>query len=219
MKRRPGPGRFAQGSSWGRAETGCRWGLRSSDRLPPPSTHLPIDRRDRRGGARGGGHRCGGWFNWRRRAAIVGPVRGQLFPAGQIAILPGARTPIPLRPQPLIGFRSRRELAPENIVLRHQLQVALRTNPTPRLRPLDRVLWVWIDRLWPASRRHLLIFRPETVLRWHGKGWRLYWAWRSRGRIGRPHLSAEVKDLIAQIPRLNRPWGPERIRAELRHVT
>ena len=115
----------------------------------------------------------------------------------------------------LVGFRSRRELALENIVLRHQLQVALRTNPTPRLRPLDRVLWVWIDRLWPASRRHLLIVRPETVLRWHRKGWRLYWTWRSRGRIGRPHLSAEVKDLIAQISRDNRLWGTERIRGEL----
>ena len=115
----------------------------------------------------------------------------------------------------LVGFRSRRELALENLVLRHQLKVALRTNPTPRLRPLDRVLWVWIDRLWPASRRHLLIVRPETLLRWHRKGWRLYWTWRSRGRIGRPRLSAEVKDLIAQISRDNRLWGTERIRGEL----
>jgi putative transposase len=115
----------------------------------------------------------------------------------------------------VVGFRSRRDLVLENLVLRHQLQVALRTNPTPRLNRRDRVLWVWIDRLWPASRRHLLIVRPETVLRWHRKGWRLYWTWRSRGRIGRPRLPAEVKDLIAQISRDNRLWGTERIRGEL----
>jgi len=115
----------------------------------------------------------------------------------------------------IVGFRSRRDLALENLVLRHQLQVALRTNPTPRLRRRDRVLWVWIDRLWPASRRHLLIVRPETVLRWHRKGWRLYWTWRSRGRIGRPRMPAEVKELIAQISRDNRLCGTERIRGEL----
>ena len=60
-----------------------------------------------------------------------------------------------------------------------------------------------------------MIVRPETVLRWHRKGWRLCWTWRSRGRIGRPRLSAEVKDLIAQISRDNRLWGTEHIRGEL----
>jgi hypothetical protein len=53
------------------------------------------------------------------------------------------------------------------------------------------------------------------VLRWHRKGWRLYWNWKSRGSIGRPRLPAEVKDLIAQISRDNRLWGTERIRGEL----
>jgi transposase InsO family protein len=53
------------------------------------------------------------------------------------------------------------------------------------------------------------------VLRWHRKGWRLYWTWKSRGSIGRPRLPAEVKDLIAQISRDNRLWGTERIRGEL----
>ena len=53
------------------------------------------------------------------------------------------------------------------------------------------------------------------MLRWHRKGWRLYWTWKSRGRIGRPRLPAEVKDLIAQISRDNRLWGTERIRGEL----
>ncbi len=90
------------------------------------------------------------------------------------------------------AVRSRRDLALENLVLRHQLGVALRTHPRPRLRGPDRVLWVWLRRLWPAEwRQHLQVVRPETVLRWHRKGWRLYWTWKSRTKLGRPRLRAE----------------------------
>ncbi len=73
------------------------------------------------------------------------------------------------------AVRSRRDLALENLVLRHQLQVALRTKPHPRLRAPDRILWVWLRRLWPEGwRQHLHVVQPETVLRWYRKGWRLY---------------------------------------------
>jgi len=102
------------------------------------------------------------------------------------------------------AIRSRRALALENLVLRHQLQIALRTNPHPRLRAPDRVLWVWLRRLWSEGwRQHLRLVQPETVLRWHRKDWRLYWTWRSRTRLGRPHLSAEVRELIARISHEN----------------
>jgi transposase InsO family protein len=104
----------------------------------------------------------------------------------------------------------------ENLALRHQLQVALRTNPSPRLRPSDRVLWVWLQGMWPDGwRRHLRVVRPETVLRWDRKGWRPYWAWKSRTKLGRPHLSAEVRALIARISKENPLGGSERIRGEL----
>jgi hypothetical protein len=53
----------------------------------------------------------------------------------------------------VVAVRSRRDLALENLVLRHQLQVALRTNPHPRLRGPDRVLRVWIRRLWSKGWR------------------------------------------------------------------
>jgi transposase InsO family protein len=116
----------------------------------------------------------------------------------------------------LTGLRSRRDLALENLVLRHQLHIVLRTNPNPGLRNRDRVLWVWVRLLWPNGwRQHLLVVQPETVLRWHRKGWRLYWSWKSRTRLGRPRLSCEVRDLIARISQENRLWGTERIRGEL----
>jgi len=113
-------------------------------------------------------------------------------------------------------FRSHRDLLLENAVLRHQLQVALRTNPRPRLRQGDRILWVWLSRLWPGGwQQHLSIVQPATVISWHRKGWRLYWTWKSRIRLGRPRLSAEVRELIAEMSRDNPLWGTERIRGEM----
>jgi hypothetical protein len=63
---------------------------------------------------------------------------------------------LPLLYHSLLAFlRSRRDVGLENLVLRHQLQVALRTNPSPRLSNPDRVLWVWLRYAWPAWRDHL----------------------------------------------------------------
>ena len=104
----------------------------------------------------------------------------------------------------------------ENLALRHQLQVALWGRPQPPIRQGDRIFWVWLRRLWPAGwRRHLVFVQPETVVGWHRKGWRLYWTWKSRTRLGRPRLSAEIRELIGRISRENPLWGSERIRGEL----
>jgi transposase InsO family protein len=56
---------------------------------------------------------------------------------------------------------------------------------------------------------------PDTVVRWHRQGWRLFWRWKSRSRGGRPHLSPEIRELITTMSRENRLWGTERIRGEL----
>ncbi len=121
----------------------------------------------------------------------------------------------------LFGFirsfvRRDTELLLENLVLRHQLQVVLRSNSRPRLRTRDRILWVWIRRFCPGLwKRHLVVVRPETVIRWHRRGWRLYWTWRSRARFGRPRLKPEVRALIARMAFENPTWGTQRIRGEL----
>ena len=111
--------------------------------------------------------------------------------------------------------RDRQDLLVENLLLRHQLAVALRSRPRPQLRTQDRSLWVLARRLCPAWRQHLVLVRPETVIRWHRRGWRLFWAWRSRQGGGRPRLGAEVRDLIATMSRDNPLWGTERIRGDL----
>jgi hypothetical protein len=78
------------------------------------------------------------------------------------------------------------------------------------------MLWVALSRLWASGWRDNVVFvKPATVIGWHRRGWRLYWTWRSGSRGGRPRLSPEVRDLIAEMWRANPLWGSERIRGEL----
>ena len=112
--------------------------------------------------------------------------------------------------------RDREALVAENLLLRHQLGVLTRpTRRRPRLRARDKLFWVVARALRRDWRRHLVVVRPESVIRWHRQGWRLLWRWRSRGRVGRPRLSAEIRELIATMAHDNPRWGSERIRGEL----
>jgi putative transposase len=118
----------------------------------------------------------------------------------------------------LAWVRPRQDLVLENLLLRHQLAVLTRptrTRPRAQLRIWDKLLWILARRLCAGWREHLAIITPETVVRWHRQGWRLFWRWKSRSRGGRPHLSPEVRELIATMSRENRLWGTERIRGEL----
>ncbi len=96
-------------------------------------------------------------------------------------------------------FRSQRDLALENLALRHQLAVLHRSASKPRPKPVDRALWAWLSRHWSNWRDGLLIFKPATVVRWHRAGFRRYWAARSGRRpIGRPAIDAEVQLDVAE---------------------
>jgi hypothetical protein len=113
-------------------------------------------------------------------------------------------------------LRSRGNLVAENLLLRQQLAVLTRpTRQRPRLRCRDKPFWILVRFARRDWHRHLVVVTPETVVRWHRRGWRLFWRWRSRRRIGRPRLSAEVRELIATMARDNPTWGAERIRGEL----
>ena len=118
----------------------------------------------------------------------------------------------------LIALRGRHALVVENVLLRQQLAVALRTRRRPRVRWHDRLFWVVARRLVMDWRRQLVLVRPETVLRRHRQGWRLFWWWRSRRPTGRPRLTEEVRYLIARRSRESPLWGSERIRGELRKL-
>src|SRR5882762_1082022 len=79
-------------------------------------------------------------------------------------------------------FRARAVLQAEILALRHQLLVLQRSSRGHRLclGCADRVLWVWLSRLWNDWRSALLLVKPQTVIAWQRKGFRLYWNWKSR---------------------------------------
>ena len=109
----------------------------------------------------------------------------------------------------LLSFRvrSRASLELELVALRHQVTI-LRWQRHGQLRlfSTDRLLWVWLYRIWPQVRNAMVLVKPATVVQWHRKGFRLYWRWRSR-RLGRPRMSAEIRGLIRHMSLANPLWG------------
>jgi hypothetical protein len=110
--------------------------------------------------------------------------------------------------------RSRAELALGLIALRHQVAV-LNRQRVGRLRlcSVDRLVWVWLYRLWPRCLETMVLVKPATVVQWHRQGFRLYWRWRSRS--GRKPMHTETRKLIRQICLANPLWGAPRIHGEL----
>ena len=90
----------------------------------------------------------------------------------------------------------RAALAAEILALRHQLGVLQSSVRRPRLRQRDRIFWAWLSRLWSGWRSVLVIVQPETVVRWHQQGFRLYWRWKSREKPGRPKIDAEIRGRV-----------------------
>ena len=113
--------------------------------------------------------------------------------------------------------KPRADLIVENLCLRQQLIVLQRRAPRPRLRDGDRRFWILVCRWFPTWRDSLLVVQPNTVLRWHRRGWTAYWRWRSRPRRrgGRPPLPRALRALIRRMSVENRLWGQRRVQAEL----
>src|SRR5262245_13555826 len=113
-------------------------------------------------------------------------------------------------------LRSRGDLVAENLLLRQRLAILMRpTRKRRRLGARDKLFWLIARLARRDRRRHLVLVTPETVIRWHRRGWRLFWRWRSRSRIGRPRVGVEVREPIATMARDNPTWGAERTRGEL----
>jgi transposase InsO family protein len=85
----------------------------------------------------------------------------------------------------------------------------------PKVTVVDRLVFVWLYRLFPSVLNAITIVQPETVMRWHRVGFRLYWRWKSRSRGGRPKVPLEIRRLIREMSVANRLWGAPRIHGEL----
>jgi transposase InsO family protein len=111
-------------------------------------------------------------------------------------------------------FRSRREQAIVELTLRQQLAVYAQKRPRPTLTPLDRAFWVALSRFWPRWKDTRVIVSPDTVVRWHRRGFRRYWTSVSKPGPGRPSISEEIQDLIRRMASEN-GWRARKIQAEL----
>ena len=146
----------------------------------------------------------------RIRAAVALAVRKTRW------VVKEATRPLPL----LTGLvcdltRSRKELLAENALLRQQLIVVRRQVERPRLLKHERAVMVALAAMTRTWRETVLLVKPDTVLRWHRHGFRLFWRLRSRCRRPEPRLSSETIQLIQRMASENRLWGAERIRGEL----
>src|SRR6266705_1473261 len=115
-------------------------------------------------------------------------------------------------------FRERRTLLLENLALRQQLVALKRRHPRPSLGLFDKLFWVIARRVWSAWKHSLILVTPETVVRWHRTGFRIYWRLISRVRrpVGGRPTPKEVRELIFRMVVENPTWGAPRIHRELR---
>jgi putative transposase len=112
-------------------------------------------------------------------------------------------------------FISRTQLLLEIVYLRRQLEILARTTAKPRLRPSDRLFFSILTDVFISWKETLLIIKPETVVRWHQQGFKVYWRWKNRSALGRPRIPQEQIDLIKQIAGDKPLWGAPRIHGEI----
>jgi hypothetical protein len=96
----------------------------------------------------------------------------------------------------------------EILFLRQQVLVLRRLAlGRPRLGLTDKLIFVWLYRLFPTVSDAAVIFKPETLVRWYRRGFRLFWRWKSRRPAGRPTLPVDVRKLVLHMSRENPLWG------------
>jgi putative transposase len=113
-----------------------------------------------------------------------------------------------------LAVRSTSAVEAENPFLRRQLALYIERGVKPRrVDSVTRIALTILSRFFDW-RDALVVVRPETLLRWHRQGWKLFW--RLKSRPGRPPIPHRLQALIRQMARENPLWGEERIANELR---
>ena len=103
--------------------------------------------------------------------------------------------------------------------LRQPLDVYRRQVTRPKLQRRDRMFWIWLRRHWSGWKHALVIVRPETVLKWHRRGYREYWRWKSKARPGRPRIPRRHIEFIRRISSDHPESGEDRIATRSRART
>ena len=116
-------------------------------------------------------------------------------------------------------LQSRHAMQLDILALRHPLAVYQHSVKRPKLQPAERLLWVWLSRLWAGWQQALECVKPGTVIVWQNKRFRDYWRRLSQsGTQGRPMSSQEVRELIQDMWRSNPTWGSPGIVGELQKL-
>ena len=111
-----------------------------------------------------------------------------------------------------LSLRQRRATAAEILVLRRQIALYKEQGIKPRrIDAVTRISLALLSRLF-NWRDALVVVRPETMIRWHRAGWKLFW--RLKSRPGRPPIPLEIRALIRRMANENPAWGEERIANE-----
>ena len=96
----------------------------------------------------------------------------------------------------------------KNLALHQQLIVLNRSIKRPQIKTKDRLFWILLCLFWRNWQDSLIVLKPETVVGWHKKGFKLFWRWKSRSKNpGRPRINHEIRDLIHQMAMANPLWG------------
>ena len=110
----------------------------------------------------------------------------------------------------------RSKLLLEILALRQQLGVLARQQKRPRMKNRDRIFWVFLLRVFTEWKTCLLLVKPDTVIRWHRRGFRAYSRWKSRPRRpGRPTIDWDLIKLVRRLARENPLWGAPRVHSEV----
>ena len=116
----------------------------------------------------------------------------------------------------ILIFAMNRHLVIENLSLRQQQAVMKRHVKLPTIRTRNRIFWAIVSNLWKDWKSALIIVQPDTVIRWHRKGFRLFWKFKSsRRRVRRPSIDSNIRRLIEDMAMANPLWGAPRIHGEL----
>jgi transposase InsO family protein len=116
-------------------------------------------------------------------------------------------------------FKSRRRSVLDNLALRQQVTMLRQSVKKPRPFMADKLFWILFSRYVDGWRQILQDHHPDTVVRWHRQGFRLYWGWKSRRRgPGRPAIDIALCKLIREMQASKLGWGAPRIHGELRKL-
>ena len=116
----------------------------------------------------------------------------------------------------LLNFiKSHAQLQIENAYLHKQIEILIRSKNKVKLRKSDKIFMTIIMKLLSNWKKNLFVVKPETVIKWHRQGFKLFWKWKSRNNSGRPKIDPRIRALIHQLAKENPLWGAPRIHGEL----